>query len=108
MSVGPKTTLTHSRKTAADDTMGGEVFTWADVKNYIGTFGVLSDREKQMYGKKAEGASYKFILDYMFAGGVNTDDRFISGSRVFEIVSKENPMNQNRFVVFLLEENVDG
>jgi len=41
---------------------------------------------------------------------ITAKDRFVTktGGRVFDIVSRENPSNQNRFQIFLLKENVDG
>jgi head-tail adaptor len=108
VSVGPKTVLTLSRATATADSRGGETFTWSDVKALSGVLSILSDRERMMYGKKAEGAEYKFHLDYQFATTIDTADRFVSGSRIFDIVGRENPMNQNRFMILFLTENVNG
>lgn len=108
MSVGPKTTLVWKRYTETPDTMGGEDQTWVKQGNVAGTFTTISDRERMMYGKKAEGAEYKFIVDYMFGGSVTTMDRFYLGTREFEIVSREDPMNQQRFTIFFLTENVNG
>ena len=108
MSVGPKTTLTLSRSTATNDNMGGEIFSWASVRNVEGVFSVLSDRERMMYGKKAEAASHKFTVDHIFGSDILTTDRFTLGSRILDISSRENPMNQNRFAIFLLEEKVNG
>ena len=108
MSVGPKTSLVISTKASVVDGMGGYTDTWTSGKTVTGVFSILSDRERMMYGKKAEFASYKFILDYIFASAIDTMDRFVLGTRVFEIVSREKPMNQDRFVIFLLEENVNG
>jgi head-tail adaptor len=109
MSVGPKTTLILKRRTATADGMGGYTFVWGTVRSIRGVFAPLSDRERMMYGKKAEGAEYKFTLDYLFGSDVTTKDRFYdSGTRLFEIVSKQDPMEQHRFTVFLLSENVNG
>lgn len=109
MSQGPKTTMELKTYTETADGMGGFTHTWTKVKNIVGVLATLSDRERMMYGKKAEGADYKFTVDYLFATTVaNTMGRFYLGTRVFEIVSRENPMNQNRFVIFLLSENVNG
>ena len=109
MSQGPKTTLMLKEYTETADGMGGFTHTWSKTRNIIGVLATLSDRERMMYGKKAEGADYKFTVDYLFANTIaDTMDRFYLGTRVFEIVSRENPMNQNRFVIFLLSENVNG
>ena len=108
MSIGPKTTLSVSRSTSSDDGMGGKAHVWATVKTIVGVFSILSDRERSMYGKKAEAASYKFMVDHIFGSDILTTDRFMLGSRIMEIVSKENPLNQNRFAIFLLTENVNG
>ena len=108
MSVGPKTTLTLSRSTSVSDGRGGQTETWSSVRTIIGVFSVLSDRERKMYGKIAEAASYKFTVDYIFASDIETVDRFVLGTRIMEIVSRENPMNTGRFAIFLLEEYVNG
>lgn len=110
MSVGPKTTLMLKSYTATDDGMGGETLTWSEVRKVEGVLAILSDRERMMYGKKAEECNYKFTVNYMFANAAKTMDRFYdsAGTRIFEIVSKENLMNQNRFLIFLLKEMVNG
>jgi len=108
MSVGPKTKIMLQRSTSVSDGMGGYTLTWADVKPYKGVFSILSDRERMMYGKKAEGAEYRFVLDDVFGHDITTSDRFENCGRIFEIVSKENPMNQDRFSIFMLKEFVDG
>jgi len=108
MSPGPKTTLTLSRATEADDGMGGFTFTWANVRDVIGTFSTLSERERMMYGKKAAAASHKFVVDYQFSSDILLTDRFIYGTHIDEIIGTENPMNQNRFMIFFLSENVNG
>jgi head-tail adaptor len=97
-----------SRLTATTDDRGGEDHTWADVKNVAGTFSIVSDRERMMYGKKAEGAEYKFVVDYLFSSTIETIDRFKVGTRILEIIGVENPMNQNRFMIFFLSEAVNG
>lgn len=95
--------------TETDDGMGGQAHTWAKTKNVTGVFATLSDNERMMYGKKAEGANYKFTVDYMFATTViDTKDRLYLGTRVFEIIAREDPMYQHRFVIFFLSENVNG
>lgn len=108
MSVGPKTSLTISTNTTTADGMGGVSYTWSNGKTIEGVLSILSDRERMMYGKKGEGCDYKFIVDYIFSSAVETVDRFVLGSRVFDITSKENPMNQNRLCIFLLTEAVNG
>lgn len=108
MTVGPKTTLTLKRSTSVDDGMGGATMTWTKIKNVTGVLSTLSDRERMMYGKKAEESNYKFVVDYQFVGDATTRDQFYDGTRVFSIDSRENPMNTNRLVVFLLNEKVDG
>lgn len=108
MAIGPKTTLTLSRSTEIADGMGGFTFTWADVRDVTGTFSTISEKERMMYGKKAAAASYKFVVDYQFSSDILVTDRFLYGSHVDEIIGTENPMNQNRFVIFFLEENVNG
>lgn len=108
MPIGPKTTLQLSRATEVDDGMGSPTFTWVNVRDVIGTFSTLSERERMMYGKKAASASYKFVVDYQFSSDILLTDRFIYGSHVDEIIGSENPMNQNRFVIFFLEEAVNG
>jgi hypothetical protein len=112
MPTGPKTSLDLYRRTATDDGMGGSEYTWTKIKSIVGVFSTLSDRERISYGKLAEGATHKFAVDYMFVdestANATTKDIFMSGSREFEIISRENPMNQNRFIIFLLTEEVDG
>jgi len=108
MSVGPKTTLMQQRSTSTSDGMGGYSLAWADVKARKGVYAVLNDRERMMYGKKAEGAQYKFILDDVFGHDITTSDRFENCGRIFEIIGKENPMNQDHFSIFFLKEFVDG
>lgn len=108
MSIGPKTTLTLSTKSSSDDGMGGRTYIWTSSTKIEGVFSTLSDRERMMYGKKAEAATHKFVVNYQFASSVVTMDRFVLGARTFEIISKENPVNQNRFLIFLLEEKVNG
>lgn len=106
MSYGPKKTLTLSTVTLVDDNMGGDVETWTSGKSIEGVFSVLSDRERIKYGKKGERADYKFIVDYVFSSGISMSDRFISGTRVFEIVGKDNPLERNHEIIFLLFELV--
>lgn len=108
MAIGPKTTLVLSRSTEVDDGMGGFTFTWTNVRDVIGTFSTLTERERMMYGKKAAAASHKFVVDYQFSSDILLTDRFIYGSHIDEIIGTENPMNQNRFVIFFLEEAVNG
>lgn len=108
MTVGPKTSLTISTKTSVADNMGGFTDTWASGKAVTGVLSILSGKERAMYGKKAEAATYKFIVDYVFVSEITTVDRFVDGTRVFEVVSREKPLNRNQFVVFLLTENVNG
>ncbi len=106
--IGPKTTLTFKQVTRTDDGMGGFIDTWIKNRNITGVLAILSDRERIMYGKKAEAAQYKFVMDYQFASEVQTQDRFYLDTRVFEIISRELPLNQTRFLVFLLSEKVNG
>jgi head-tail adaptor len=108
MAIGPKTTMVLKSYTETEDGMGGYTQVWAKVKNIVGVLATLSDRERMMYGKKAEGADYKFTVDYMFGGVITTMNRLYLGTRVFEIISREDPMNQQRFAVYLLSENVNG
>lgn len=116
MAQGPKTLLTWKTCTETDDDMGGFAQTWTKVKDVSGTLSIISDRERQMYGKKAEGCDYKFTVDYVHAkrelNGVVTvlssPDRLYLGNRIFDIKGIENPMNQNRFIMLFLSENVDG
>lgn len=113
---GPKTTLTWKIFTETDDGVGGYTHSWNTVKDVSGTLATLSDREIMMYGKKAEGCDYKFVIDYIvgqatYSGSaivIATKDRLYSGSRIFEINGMENPMSQNRCLILLLSENVDG
>jgi len=65
--VGPKTELILERKTSTADSMCGVDYEWSAIKKVKGTLNILSDRERMMYGKKAEGAEYKFVVDYIFA-----------------------------------------
>lgn len=108
MAIGPKTTFVHKTFTETEDGMGGFSHVWTKVRDITGTFLTISDRERMMYGKKAEDAEYKFIVDYMLGGTIATIDRLYLGAREFEIVSREDPMNQQRFAIFFLTENVDG
>lgn len=108
MAIGPKTTFVLSRSTEVEDGMGSFTATWTDVRDIIGTFSTLSERERIMYGKKAAAASHKFVVDYQFSSDILLTDRFVSGSHIDEIIGTENPMNQNRFMIFFLSENVNG
>lgn len=105
---GPKVVLKLQRVTEVSDNQGGFTQTWADVADITGVMSTLSDRERMMYGKKAESADYKFSIDYMFANSATAKDRFTLGSRIFDIDGVENPMQQNRFLIFLISEHCDG
>jgi len=96
--------LTLSIVSYVDDNMGGDIETWTSGKSMDGVFSVLSDQERAKYGKKAERATHKFTVDYVFCSGVNLIDRFVSDTRTFEIVSKENALERNHYITFLLTE----
>jgi len=108
--IGPKKTLVLERYTETSDGMGGFSHEWQSLRSISGVFSIISDRERMMYGKKAEGASQKFTVDYPVGLTATSKDRFVSqtGQRVFEIVSKEDPLEQHRMMIFFLEENVNG
>lgn len=110
MSVGPKKTLVLERFTATSDDMGGFSHEWKSLRSISGVFSIISDKERMMYGKKAEGASQKFAIDCPIGVTITTADRFVSltGQRIFEIISQEDPLEQHRFVILLLTENVNG
>jgi len=110
MAVGPKKTLVLERYTETLDGMGGFSEDWRSLRSITGVFSIISDRERMMYGKKAEGASQKFMVDYPIGVTITAMDRFVSsnGQRIFEIVSREDPLEQHRMMIFFLTENVDG
>ena len=110
MSIGPKTTLVLERYTQTGDGMGGFAEIWRSLRSEKGVLQTLSDKERMMYGKKAEGATQKFTVDYPIGVAITAMDRFVSmtGQRIFEIVSREDPLEQHRMMIFLLTESVNG
>lgn len=110
MPTGPKTTLILEQYTSVSNGRGGFTQTWQSKRAIIGVLSALSDRERFMYGKKAEDASLKFTIDFPNGLTITTKDRFVSttGDRVLDITSKEDPMNQHRTLIFFLSEKPDG
>lgn len=110
MPTGPKTSLILERYTSIADGMGGYSHTWESKRQIAGVFSVISDRERMMYGKKAEGANYKFAIEYQIGLTLTAKDRLVSatGGRKFDIISREDPLEQHRMMLLFLSENVDG
>jgi len=110
MPTGPKTTLILEQYTSTANGRGGFTQTWQSKRNITGVLSAISDSERFMYGKKAEGASLKFTIDYPNGITVTTKDRFVfsSGGRVLDITAKEDPMEQHRTLIFFLSDKPDG
>ena len=107
MSRGPKKTLTLSTVSRVDDDMGNDTETWTSGKSMEGVFSVLSDNERSKFGKIGENASHRFTVDYVFCSSVTLKDRFVSGTRIFQIVGKDDPLEMHHSITFLLSEDVD-
>lgn len=111
MATGPKTTLTLKHPIATDDGVGGKNYTYTVPVDIEGVFSVLSDREAFMYGKLGEQANYKFTVDYALIPNISTvqiDDIFNLGTRSFKITGMIDPMEQHRWIIFLLQERKLG
>jgi len=101
---GMKKTLELQRWTATTDSIGGQTFTWLTIREIEGTLIPLPAREQMMTGKEDIVADYKFCLDYPLDLTITEKDRFVLGTRTFEVVFCLNPAENDVFLVLGLKE----
>ena len=82
------TTLTLQNLTIADDGMGGQTETWADLGQFKGRVSPLTSQERLMQNKETNTTTHKIYCDNML---VTTKDRIKWGTYYFEILGITNP-----------------
>lgn len=106
MIPGPKTTLTLQRLTQVSDGAGGMTDTWTNVTNglvkgvltkdrYSSAINVSRGREKNVINQTLVYTSHIFFCDYNADLAITEKDRFVYGSRIFDIAIVRNPGEMN-------------
>lgn len=108
MVQGPKTTLTLQRVTETNSAYGTSE-AWSYVANIIGVLtGSRMTRNRTIETAKSEKETvfgrYTFYCDYPFGITITEKDRFILGTRTFEIIFVYNPGMKNQYLEIELDE----
>lgn len=101
---GPKTTLSLERLTQTENAIAGFEDTWTAVTDITGVLTDATGRENIIRNKVQVTASHRFYFDPVSGVIVTELDRFVLGERVFEIVFVTKPLNTERAVVCMLQE----
>jgi len=101
---GKKKELTLQRLTATTNPIGGQTFSWQSIRRIKGALIPLPAREQMMTGKEDVVADYKFCIDYPIGITITEKDRFVLGTRTFEVVFCLNPAENDVFLVLGLKE----
>lgn len=105
MSRGPKKKLTLQNWTDVSDGMGGFTRTYSDVSDIYGVLATVSATERMGGGnKEAVYSTHRFYMGRISTTITEKDHRFISGSRVFDIVAVNDPAQHDRFAIIDLKE----
>ena len=104
MVYGPKTELILERVTLVDDGQGGTTKVWTALRKIKGVLVPLKGNERFITGKTELFASHKFFCNYPKDLTITEKDRFILGTREFEIKYIGDPAEQHRHLeIELLE-----
>ena len=95
MVMGPKTELVLERKTQTADGQGGYIESWQDLRKIRGILVPLKGLERMITGKTEVFATHKFFMDYPKDLTITEKDRFILGTREFEIKFIADPAEQH-------------
>jgi len=111
MIPGKKTTLVLQRVTETSDSLGGYTQTWADLRSISGVLTAGSSTstrfvgsEKMITGKPTVTDSLVFFCDVPIGITPTEKDRFVYGSRTFDILFIYNPGNMNHHLEITLFE----
>lgn len=98
--------VTIQRKTVASDADGYDTETWATYKSAMAWIQTMTGREFYSAQKLNAETQALFIVNYV--SGITTKDRVLYGTRVFEILSVNNPNEGNAELQIACKEVVDG
>ena len=104
MVMGPKTTMTLQQYTEVADGQGGFTFTYQAKRKIKGVLTPLLGNERMITGKETVFADYMFAIDFQKGISITEKDRFIYGSRVFDIVLISDPAMVHRHLEIKLLE----
>jgi head-tail adaptor len=111
MIPGPKTQLICQRVTEISDGLGGMTQSWSNLATLSGVLTASSGvtakfagRERLLADRTTVTSSLIFYCDYPTGITITEKDRFVSGTRTFEILFVYNPANSNHHLEISLFE----
>lgn len=108
MVMGPKTELKLERKTLTADGQGGYTESWQDLRKIKGVLVPLPGNERFITGKVEAYRTHKFFIDYPKDLTITEKDRFILGTRKFDIRFIGDPAEQHIHLEIELSEVVEN
>ncbi len=102
--IGQKTKLEFQKLTLTSDGMGGNVESHSTILHIKGVMESVLGKERFAGDTKTIFATHRFYCDYPHTTTVTLKDRFLKGSKVFEIIYIVNTAEQDRFLEITLKE----
>jgi len=104
--VGPKVKVILEKYTQVEDVYATYTETWESVRYITGVLSLSSGRERVVHNKVEVYSSHVFFCDWQIGISIDEKYRLRYDQRIFEVLFIENPLAQNRFMKFYLDENV--
>jgi len=102
--IGPQTTMQLQRLTVTKDSDGSIIETWAALQNFTGGLHRSKGNERLGADRSIVYSTHVFYIDFPVGVTITEKDRFLYGTRVFDIVIVRNPANMNHHLeIELLE-----
>lgn len=102
--TGPQTKLTLQSVTETSDGLGGVTESWQNVRIVSGVFVSNRGNETLSIGNKTVFATHFFFCDYSKSVTITEKNRFILGTRTFDILFVDDIGNQNIDLKIYLDE----
>ena len=103
--IGPKTQMGLRRYTETPDGLGGFSQNWQGLRKLKGVLSSISGDEKLSQNRESIIQTHNFYIDYPVGATITERDRFVLGTRKFDIIWVENMgANQNKALKVTLKE----
>jgi len=102
--IGQKTKLEFQKLSLTADGMGGFTEVFTSILHIKGVMESVRGNERFLGDAKTIFATHNFYCDYPHTTTVTNKDRFLKGTKVYDVVYVVNTAEQNRFLEITLKE----